>query len=97
MRTDLLAGWEANIRELKQLQRRPQRQKTNGFMIKTTALHVITLFSTFLKLPSTAPLRETSQCYVLWRTWTYEDKFYFLYLNMDKVHKNSTPGKVAYI
>ena len=40
MRTDLLAGRKANIRELKQLQPQPQRQKTNGFMIKTTAVHV---------------------------------------------------------
>ena len=26
-----------------------------------------------------------------------DDKFSFLYLNMDKARKNSTPGKVAYI
>ena len=46
----------------------------------------------------TAPLRrETSQCAVLWRTWTYDDKLSFLYLNMDKVVKNSSPGKLAYI
>ena len=40
MRTDLLAERKANIRELKQLRRQRKRQKTNGFMIKTTALHV---------------------------------------------------------
>ena len=33
----------------------------------------------------------------LWRTWTYDDKFSLLYLNMDKALKNSTPGEVAYI
>ena len=27
----------------------------------------------------------------------YDDKFSFLYLNMDKALKNSTPGKVGYI
>ena len=41
--------------------------------------------------------RETSQCDVLWKTWSYDDKFSFLYLNMDKALKNSTPRKVAYI
>ena len=41
--------------------------------------------------------REASQCDVSRRTWTYEDKFSFLYLNMDKVLNNSTPGKLAYI
>ena len=29
----------------------------------------------------------------LWRTWIYDDKFSFLYLNMDKALKNSTPKK----
>ena len=28
---------------------------------------------------------------------TYDDKLSFLYLNMDKVVKNSTPRKLAYI
>ena len=41
--------------------------------------------------------RETSQCDVLWKTWPYDDKFSFLYMNMDKALKNSTQGKVAYI
>ena len=46
----------------------------------------------------TAPLRrETSQCDVLWRTCTCDDKLFFLYLNTDKVVKNSSPGKLAYI
>ena len=35
---------------------------------------------------------------VLWRTWTYDDdEFPFLFLNLNKILKNSTPGKVAYI
>ena len=63
-------------------------------MSKTTALLMDQLFS----LTSITRLRlETSQCDVLRRTWTYDDKFSFLYLNMDKALKNSTPEKVAYI
>ena len=47
---------------------------------------------------STARIRrETSQCDVLWSTWTYNDKISLLYLNMDEALKNLTPGKVAYI
>ena len=35
---------------------------------------------------------------VLWRTWTYDDdEFSFLFLNLNKILKNSTPGKVACI
>ena len=66
-------------------------------MCKTTALHVHHAFL-YISLTSAARLRrEASQCDVSWRTWTYEDKFSFLYLNMDKVLNDSTPGKVAYI
>ena len=86
-------------RDLKQRPRRQQhqRQKTSVFMCKTTALHVHHAFQ-YISLTSTARLRrETSQCDVIWRTWTYYDKFSFLYFNMDKALKNSTPGKVAYI
>ena len=45
--------WADNIRDFKQLLRRrqQQRQKPIGFMTKTRALHVITLFSTFLLRP----------------------------------------------
>ena len=51
-----------DIRELKQLRRRPQRrlQRTIGLMIKTTALHVYHAFQ-YISLTSTARLRrETS-------------------------------------
>ena len=85
------------LRELKQLRRLRQRQKTIGFMSKTTALHVHQALK-YISLTSTARLRrETSQRNVLWRAWTYDDKLSFLYLNMDKVVKNSTPRKLAYI
>ena len=77
--------------------RQQQRQKTSVFMCKTTALHVHHAFQ-YISLTSAARLRrETSQCDVSWRTWTYEDKFSFLYLNMDKDLENSTPGEVACI
>ena len=71
-------------------------RKTIGFMSKATALHVHHTYEYSLKF--TARLRrETSECDVLWRTWTYCDSFSLLYLNMDKAVKNSIPGKVAYI
>ena len=55
-------------------------------------------FLVYISLTSTARLQlETSQCDVLWRTWTYDDKCTFLYLNMNKTLKNSTLGKVLYI
>ena len=72
-------------------------KKTIVFMCKTTALHVHHAFQ-YISLTSTARLRrEASLCDVSWRTWKYEDKFSFRYLNMDKALKNLTPGKVAYI
>ena len=86
--------------DLKQLRRRrqQQRQKTIGFMTKTTTLHVHHAFQYISLTSTTAQLRrEISQCDVIWRTWTYGDKFSFLYFNMDKALENSTPGKVAYI
>ena len=55
-------------------------------------------FLVYISLTSTARLQlETSQCDVLWRTWTYDDKCSFLYLNVDKALRNSTLGKVLYI
>ena len=90
------------IRELKQLRRRRRRQlqKTIGLMIKTTALHVHHDFKYIFWSPPlfTARLRrETSSFDVLWRTWTYDDEFSFPFLNLDKILKNTFPGKVAYI
>ena len=50
---------------------------------------------------STARLRrETScdvLCDVLWRTWTYEDEFSFLFSKLDKALKNLSPGEIAHI
>ena len=28
-------------------------------------------------------------------TWTYDDEFSFLFLNLNKIRKNLTPGKVT--
>ena len=35
--------------------------------------------------------------HILWRMWTYDDKFSFLSFNLNKILKNSTPGKVTCI
>ena len=49
-------------------------------------------------MTSTAPLRrETSWFHVLWRTWTYDDEFSFIFMKVNNIVKNSTPGKVACI
>ena len=57
----------------------------------------ITLFSTFVWRPLHDYDMKPSECDVLWRTWTYGDRFSLLYFNMDNALKNSTVGKVAYI
>ena len=51
----------------------------------------ITLFSKFLWRPLHDYDVKTSQCDVLWGTWTYYHTFSLFYLNMDKSLKNSTP------
>ena len=90
--SNVLVEWKAPV-----VLQQQQHQTTISFMSKTTALHVNHAFW-YISLTSTARLRrETSQCNVLWRTWTYENKFSVLYLNMDKDNRNLTPGKVAYI
>ena len=72
------------IRELKQLRRRQrQRQKTIRFTTKQLLSTCITLLSTFLSRPLQVR-RETSQ-------------LSFLYLHRDKVVKDSTQRKLAYI
>ena len=56
-------------------------------MIKTTALHLHHAFL-FISLTSTARIRrEISQFAVLWKTWTYDDEFSFLFLNLNKILK----------
>ena len=78
-------------RDLKQRRprRQQQRQKTIGFMSKTTALHVHHAFQ-YISLTSSAWLRrETSQCDVLRRTWTYYDKvslLFWTWINPLRIH-----------
>ena len=61
--------------------------KTNWFYEQNNSSARASRFE-YVSLTSTARLgRETN---VLWRTWTYEDEFSFLFLNLDKVCKNST-------
>ena len=72
-------------------------KKTIGLMIQTKALHVNHAFQ-YISLTSTARLRrETPLFDVLWRTWTYDEDFSFLSLNLNKILQNSTLGKVACI
>ena len=81
------------------LRRRPQRQlqKTIGLMKKKKQVCTCTaLFSVFLWRPL-HDYEKTSWFDVLWRTWTYDDEFSFLHLNLNRILKNSTPGKVACI
>ena len=47
--------------------RQQQRQKTIGFMSKTTALHVYHAFQ-YISLTSTVRLRRETSCNVLWKT-----------------------------
>ena len=37
---------------------------------------------------------ESSRVASPWRTWTYYDEFPFVFLSLNKILKNSTPGKV---
>ena len=37
--------------------------------------------------------RENAYFHVLWRTWTQDNNFLFLFLNFDTVFYNSTPEK----
>ena len=72
-------------------------KKTIGLMIQAKALHVNHAFQ-YISLTSTARLRrETPLFDVLWRTWTYDEDFSFLSLNLNKILQNSTLGKVACI
>ena len=63
------------------------QKKKNSFYEQnnSSARFLVHVFMT-----STARLRsETFQCDILWKTWTYDNKFSVLYFNMD--------GKVAYL
>ena len=51
----------------------------------------IYFFAVTARLP-----RESASLHVLRRTWTRDDEFFFLFLNLSAVPKKSTRGKFAY-
>ena len=57
----------------------------------------ITLFGTYPWHPLHDYDVKPPECDVLWRTGAYHDKFSSLFLNLDKVLKNQTPGVIAFI
>ena len=90
-----------NNSELKQLRRRPRRrlQKNNRFNDQNDSSARVHHAFKYISLTSTARLRsETSYTFdALWRTWTYDDELSFLFSNLNKILKNSTPGKFTCI
>ena len=65
-------------------------------MIKTTALQVSRFLVHFFDVhPMTR--RHTSYFDALWTMWTYDNEFSLLFLNLNKILKNSTQGKVTCI
>ena len=57
----------------------------------------ITHFCTFLWRPLQQYDVRPPNATFLWRTWTNDGKFFFLFFLLGKVLKNSTPGGIAYI
>ena len=70
-------------------------KKAIGLLRKQLCTY-ITLFCTFLCRHCTT---TTWKCliHVIRRTWTSDDKFFFLFLNLSAVAKKSTLGKLSYI
>ena len=81
------------IRELKQLRRRPQRrlQKNNRFNDQNNSS---ARASRFLVHFFDVHCTTTTWNLLIWR---FMEEISFLFLNLNKILKNSTPGKVAYI
>ena len=75
--------------------RRPQRRLNdqNNSSARASRFLVLTHFLDFHCTTTTLNLL----IHVLCRTWTYDDEFSFNFLNLNKILKNSTPGKVACI
>ena len=74
--------------------RRKQRKKSKKELVYEQN-NLFTRASRFL-IHSLTSLHD-SWCDVLWGTFIYDDEFSFLFLKLDKVRKNSTPGESAYI
>ena len=84
---------------LKQLRqwRRQQLQKNNRFNYQNNrsaraSRSLVHFFDVYCKTTTWNLLLDNS-----WRTWTYHDEFSFLFLILNKILKNSTPGKVVCI
>ena len=95
-----MCSWNYKVtRDLRQLWQRQQKQHKKQLVLwPKQQLHTwIMLFSTFLWRLLHDYDVEPLQCDIKWRTWTHDNKFSFLYFNMDKALKISTPGNVAYI
>jgi len=74
-----------------------ERHKTKGLISKTMTLHLRYIFL-YISLPSSAKQqREMTKFKVLWRTWTHDSEFSFLYLNCNAVLTESAPGLFGYI
>ena len=99
--TDLYISKGLIIKELKHatmMMTPTTTSKNNWFYEKKQLYASITLFSTFLWQFHWMTLRWNPQMWlVFWRTWTHNDEFSFLFLNLDKVLKNSIPGQVTCI
>ena len=92
-----LKSLKPTIVPVRERRRRQRRQNTIGF-ISTDNSSVSASRFLVHSLTSTARLRlETSWCNVSWSTWTYNDEFSILFLNLDKILKNSTPEKIVCI
>ena len=77
-------------RELKQWQwrRQQQRQKSNRFRMANQQLYTcITLFCTFL-CRHCSTTTWNFRFHVLWRTWTRDKNFQFLFLNLNTLPQN---------
>ena len=89
-----------NIRELRQSRRRRHENWNNFFYIVLRAKQLcpcITLFSTYPWHPLHDYDVKPLECDVSWRTGACHDEFSSLFLNLDKVLKNQTPGVIAFI
>ena len=95
-----LGQTEGGNRELKQLRRRPKRQvqQTIDLMVKTTvSARASRLLVHFFDVHCTTTTLNLPTWRFMEDRWTYDDKFSFLFLNLNKTLKNSTPGNVACI
>ena len=99
MLTSKMVPFSVTIRELKQLRRRPQRrlQKSNRFNDQNNSSARASRFLVHFFDVHCTTTTWNLLIAVLWRTWTCDDEFSFLFLNLNKILKNWTPGKVACI